>query len=99
MRALVALYGSETEANQDLLELARYQIEKLRKQVKRHTEKHRQLLERQLDRADELRFGDPSAARVIWEAVIELYHGRSWADAAVERARAALADVPQAPAE
>ena len=43
--------------------------------------------------------GDPGAARSIWEAVIELYGDRSWAAAAVERARAALADVPRAPTE
>jgi serine/threonine protein kinase len=99
MRALVAVYGVESEANRDLLELASYRMEKLRKQVKQHTDEHRQLLDRQLDRADTLRDGDPGAARVIWQAVIELYDGRSWAAAAVKRARAALADLPQAPAE
>ena len=99
MRALVAMYGSEAEANQDLLELARHRVEKLRKQVKQHTEEHLQLLERQLDRADELRAGDPSAARAIWQAVVELYDGRPWAAAAVARSRAALAEAPEEPAE
>ncbi|HVC98145.1 MAG TPA: hypothetical protein VND64_31025, partial [Pirellulales bacterium] len=98
-RALVAMYGPEAEANQDLLELARLRVEKLRKQVKQHTEEHHQLLERQLDRADELRADDPGAARAIWQAVIELYDGRSWAAAAVARSRAALAEVPEEPAE
>jgi len=99
MRALVAMYGPEAEANQDLLELARLRVEKLRKQVKQHTEEHLQLLERQLDRADELRAGDPSAARAIWQAVVELYDGRPWAAAAVARSRAALAEAPEEPAE
>jgi len=99
MQALVEVYGSESEANQDLLELARHRVEKLRKQVKQHTEEHLQLLERQLDRADELSDGNPGAAQAIWQAVVELYDGRSWAAAAVERARAAIAEVPKEPRE
>ncbi len=96
MQALFALYGTETEANPDLLELPRYRIEKLRKQVKNQTQEHRQLVERQLDRAVEIRADDPEAARAIWRGVIELYNGRSWAAAAVQRARDALADEPAA---
>jgi serine/threonine-protein kinase len=98
MLAIVDLYGSDADAERGVtskyLSLTRDSIDTLQKQLKRNTQERLETLERQLKRADELRADDPKAASAIWRAAIELYDGKAWAAAAVERARAALADKP-----
>ncbi|HVA46018.1 MAG TPA: serine/threonine-protein kinase [Pirellulales bacterium] len=95
MTALVDLYGGDAEEQPDVtrqcLALARRKLRKLRKDVARYTEEHRERISAQLDRADSLAADDPQTSQKIWRAVIELYDGKPWADDLVAQAREKLA--------
>ena len=73
------------------VELARRQIEHLRKQVETANAQSLKQIQERLVAADKIRKKDPVAARAIWQAIVEFYGDRAWAHDAVERAQKALA--------
>ncbi len=90
--ATSARAGSETENEApECLELARKQIERLRPEVNRMIAEQQAAVERELERANRLAESNPSAARPIWEGIITLYRGKSWAKPLVETAQSRLA--------
>lgn len=98
LRAIVILYGSQDDRDSPVtrqcLDLAREKLRELEENVKRYSQEHLAQIGRQLDHADEIAANDPIEAARIREAVLELYSGKHWAQAAVERARSALAAKP-----
>lgn len=92
--ALVDLYSGDSDDpdTQQYLELAERKAAQLRTQVTRRSRAHLVTLNRQLDRADDIAASDADEAARIWQAVIELYDGKSWAREAVDRARDRLVD-------
>lgn len=92
--ALVDLYSGDGDdpGTQQYLELAERKAAQLRTQVARRSKAHLASVNRQLDRADDLAASDADEATRIWQAVVELYDGKSWAREAVDRARDRLVD-------
>jgi eukaryotic-like serine/threonine-protein kinase len=92
--AMVDLYRGDGDdaATQQYLELAERKAVQLRSQITRRAKAQVANVNRQLDRADELAATDIEQAEKIWQAVIELYDGRSWAREAVGRARDRLVE-------
>jgi eukaryotic-like serine/threonine-protein kinase len=92
-QAMVDLFEGRAEnsaAELRCIELARRRIDEL---GKRSDLLHKELLtavKKSLDRADELAKSDPQRATKIRKAVVNLWSGKSWADEAVQRARAAM---------
>jgi len=72
------------------LELARRRLARLRQQNEASTADHLDLIQSRLDEADRISRQDPERARTMRQAVVELYEHKSWAAAAVDRARKAL---------
>ena len=101
LRAIVNLYGSQdtrdSAVTRQCLDLAREKLRELEENVKQYSQEHLKQIDRQLDRADEIVASEPDEAGRIREAVIELYSGKHWAQAAVARARSALAARPAEP--
>lgn len=94
LQALIDLYagdGDDPDTRQ-YLELAERKAAQLRTQVTRRAKVQLASLNRQLDRADDLAASDAEQAAKMWQAVIELYDGKSWAREAVDRARDRLVD-------
>jgi hypothetical protein len=95
VQALVDLYGNEdgdeSSVTRQCLELARRKLKELRDSVKQYADDHLVLIERQLDYADKVESTAPKEAEKIRRAVVELYDGKPWAKAQVERARSASA--------
>jgi eukaryotic-like serine/threonine-protein kinase len=95
VQALVDLYGNEdgdeSSVTRQCLELARRKLKELRDSVKQYADDHLVLIERQLDYADKVESTAPKEAEKIRRAVVELYEGKPWAKAQVERARSASA--------
>lgn len=73
-----------------VLRLARSQLEHFRSLAKIYAEDDRQLLEERLKLADRLAVSDPTRARAIWQAVVQLYADKQWAQGEVEAARVRL---------
>lgn len=94
MMALLDLYGGDAALQPDVtrqcLELAKRKLEKLRKDVAKYAQEHREQISAQMDRADALSKDDPQTAQKMWRAVIELYDGKAWATDLVDQARAKL---------
>ncbi len=70
--------------------LARQKIASLQEEIRTRSQPHRALLRQRLADAAELRASDVARARQIWQAVIELYADKPWAEDEVARARAGL---------
>jgi serine/threonine-protein kinase len=92
LQALVDLYQGEPDgklpsAVAECLTMARRQLDRLAEQSNQHTEGDVQLLRRQLERARGLSRNDPAGARVIWQAIVELYGDQRWAEPLVDEAR------------
>ncbi|HEV7221073.1 MAG TPA: serine/threonine-protein kinase [Pirellulales bacterium] len=95
LQAIVDLYGYQADGGsavtRQCLDLARKKLHDLQENVKQYAEEHLEQLDRQLDHADKIEAADPKGAKKIRQAVVELYHGKHWAQSAVDRARHTLA--------
>jgi eukaryotic-like serine/threonine-protein kinase len=93
--ALVAVYGplpgSELRAadkrTEQCLQLAEQQIARLRPEVEKLAAEQRAAVRQQLERADQLSANDRKAAERIWQGLITLYEGKTWANDLVAQAR------------
>lgn len=93
MAALVELYRDNndgTKQTRDCLVLAQRQLAKLDRQAEENAVADRQVVDRQLKRAESLSTTDVDAARRLWSAIIELYGDEAWAEEQVGQARRAL---------
>jgi eukaryotic-like serine/threonine-protein kinase len=79
-------------ASAQVLELARKQVESLKKTVEQLKAEERQALRRQLERAKQLAAKDRPAAAKIWQGIVTLYSDKAWAKDLVEQAQAQLAE-------
>jgi serine/threonine-protein kinase len=100
-QAVVAVYGGAPDPSQSelqkrasdrCLELAKKQVEQLESTVKKINQDQRLALRRQLERASKLAETDRAAAEKIWQGIVTLYAGKSWAGDLVEQAQSRLAD-------
>jgi serine/threonine-protein kinase len=73
-----------------VLRLARSQLEHFRSLAKIYAEDDRQALEERLKLAERLAASDPDRARSIWQAIVQLYGDKQWAQQAVDQARSKL---------
>ena len=89
------LNAIQKKTHQQCLDLARQQIERLEGTVKKINQEQRMSLRRQLERADKLAESDRPAAEKIWQGIVTLYAGKSWAKDLVEQAEARLSDDSQ----
>lgn len=93
-QAIIDLYddGAATGENTArYVKLARQQRERLDKRVGKFVADSRTLITGRLDKADAQAASDPSAARRMYEGVLELYRNKPWATDLVDRAHAGLA--------
>jgi hypothetical protein len=92
LQAIIDVYGGAelSEDDQQCLELARDQLRLLRKRSRGLFDEELQAIERRLDDADAMAHEQPDRARAVRQGVVSLYRDKSWAQPAVERARAAL---------
>jgi len=95
--ALVRLYGAgEAAAGEDgertakWVESARRQLEQLRRDVAEWNVRRVAAARERLAEADRLEKSDPSAARAIRQAIVDLYEEQPWAEAIVAEARQKL---------
>jgi serine/threonine-protein kinase len=97
--AIVAVYGGTSDPSQSeiqqraserCLELAKKQVEQLGSTVKQFNQEQRLALRRQLERAGRLEATDRAAAEQIWQGIITLYAGKTWAKDLVEQAQERL---------
>ncbi|MCG8450419.1 MAG: serine/threonine protein kinase [Pirellulales bacterium] len=103
LRALVTLYDPQDEtlaaqakspdSEQLLLIAARQQIDKLSVRAQQEEKSQLPALRERLAAAAKLKETDPVRARRMHQAVIRIYGEKSWAQSAVEEARAALKQV------
>ena len=97
-QALVDLFALETAAAtpqekriiEQCVDLSRRQVERLGKSVAKMTAEQRSLIERQLERANQLAASNQTGAETIWKSIIELYGEKSWAADLVAQARERL---------
>lgn len=95
LQALIDLYQPRNDTSGptgQCLELARRRIVQLQEQLQRSATDHLDLIMDRLDKADSFESTDPTRAKAMRRAVIELYEGKPWAAEAVERARTVLAN-------
>ncbi len=99
-QALVDVYDDEeaSEAARHYVKLARARLKELQKQIARHVDDDRKLVESRLARAGEIATDNPGAARRIYQGIISLYSDKPWAAELVEQAKARLAASGQAQA-
>jgi serine/threonine-protein kinase len=99
-QALVDVYGTAKEVgdsplqrrtNQQCIELARKQVERLKGVTAKANSAERKIIEAQLTRAASLQESDPAAAAKIYRGIRELYRDRPWASDLVKKAEAAEA--------
>ena len=99
LAAFFNLYSNQTDASAPVdtssptgqcLELARRRLRQLERDISQSSADHLPLIQSRLDRADSIADADPDAARLIREAVVELYGQKPWAEEAVSRAQEAL---------
>jgi eukaryotic-like serine/threonine-protein kinase len=102
LQALVDLYSpqaAQSETTSLCVELARRQLAHLHEQSSKLISQRLELLNSSLRRADALKGSNPVEARKIWQGILELYGDKSWAQAAVARARAGLSSMPETTSE
>jgi hypothetical protein len=94
IEALLQVYGQAqlSDADQRCLELAREQLEEMRHQARGWVESELAAITERLDAADRLQADRPQDAAAIRQGVVVLYAEKSWAAAAVARARQTLED-------
>ncbi len=94
-QALVDVYGSAKEVgdtpvqrrtNQQCIDLARKQIERLKVANEKMNAEQRKLIQEQLARAAALQKSDPAAAAKICRGLVELYRTKPWAADLVKKA-------------
>ena len=92
LAAMIDLYDGSATAGPtaQCIELARRRLAAIRQEIGAMRAESLELIENRLDEADRLRAEDPRRSRAIYEAVVELYAGKPWAEQVVGRARAAL---------
>ena len=96
LQAIIDVFGGAVDDSAETkkaVELARMQIEQLQKAIETQRPKHLAAIHKQLDWAEQHRADDSAAAQAVCRGVIELYAGKPWAAAAVQRARKLLAKV------
>jgi serine/threonine-protein kinase len=93
LQALVDVYDDQeaSEAAGHYVKLARGRLKELQKQIARHVDDDRKLVESRLERAGEIAEVNPGGARRIYQGIIALYSDKPWAAELVERAKARLA--------
>lgn len=97
LQAIVDLYGRPGRApgpGQPCLVLVGRRLAQLREEVQQRQAEQLELLEDRLTEADAMRKTDPTRARAMYQAVVNLYGQKPWADEAVHRALAALQSKP-----
>ncbi|MEN6458169.1 MAG: serine/threonine-protein kinase [Thermoguttaceae bacterium] len=97
LEAIVNLYdrpGAENQPTGQCLTLVRRRLADLRQELAKQSAQQLETLGDRLTAADALRTKDPARARKMYEAVIELYGEKAWAEPAVRRAREALTKLP-----
>ncbi|MGI8978271.1 MAG: serine/threonine-protein kinase [Pirellulaceae bacterium] len=96
-QALVDVYGSAQEigdtavqrrTNQQCIDLARKQIERLQNANEKTNAVQRKLIQEQFKRAAALQESDPATAAKIYRGIIELYRNKPWASDLVQQAEA-----------
>jgi hypothetical protein len=95
LQAIVDLYGSASdpsETTQQCVELARRELEQLRKQDAKVVPEYRKSVDAELRRAQQLRTSSPEQAQAIWRSIVTLYADKPWAAEQVKRAKAALGE-------
>ena len=102
LEALVAVYGNTSDSRNPssddkraalCLDLARQQIARLKPSVERQTSEQQAAIRLQLERAEQLASTDRAAATKIFEGIVTLYAGKSWAKELVEQAQANLEEL------
>jgi hypothetical protein len=97
--AIVAVYqgsfeaqpaSSEKRSGEQCLELAEQQIARLKPAIETMQAEEQAEVRRQLARAEQLAENDPPAAQRIWQGIVTLYAGKSWANELVAEAQEAL---------
>jgi serine/threonine-protein kinase len=96
-QALVDVFGSDPDlgetplqrrTNQQCIDLARKQIERLQSGNDKTNAQQRKLIEMQLARAKKLAATNPAAAAKIYRGIVELYRNKPWAADLVKQAAA-----------
>jgi len=83
--------GQRRQLRRQCVELARRQLERLRSRLNRTASAHRQVLQQQLRRAEQLLQTDPKRAQRIWRALVVLYGDKPWAADLVAQAKQRIA--------
>ncbi len=92
-QAMIDLFGAakeHTTPTWQCIQLVKRRLAELRQQCEAQSREQLTMIVERLDRADELRTTDAKRAAKIYNAVIELYKSKPWADAVVERAGKSL---------
>ncbi len=84
----------QARTNQQCIDLARKQVERLIESTKRMNLQQRKMIRQQLDQAMTLAKSDPLAAEKTFRGIVELYGGRTWAQDLVQEARGQLGKSP-----
>jgi eukaryotic-like serine/threonine-protein kinase len=77
----------EQHSSAQCLKLAEEQVARLRPAVEKMKAEEQQAIRSQLDRAKQIAGGDPDTAAKIWQGIITLYAGKSWAKELVDEAQ------------
>ncbi len=86
----------DNETTRNVLELSRRQVARLSEQVQKNADADRQWGESQLAQATKLAGKDTTAARKIYQAIVEIYGDKPSMAEIVQKARAALDQPPRA---
>jgi len=93
LRAMIDLYGRETDPSgptAQCLELAQRRLAKIEEEATQVDADYRALVQSRIELADTLADSNPTEAKKMYEAVVELYSTKPWAADAVRHAREAL---------
>lgn len=100
LESLVNLYGvrdepgaDPTSRTSDIVQLAKRRMEKLRSELDQQRKQQLSALNERLETAEKLSKKDSALAATMYQAIIDLYHEHSWADAVVAEARSKLAEL------
>ncbi len=96
-QALIDVYDdgqSGPETTRHWVKLARQQRTLLQNRIGKYVAEGRKLVESRLEKAEEIAAENPTAARKIYQGIIELYDDKPWAAELVGRAKTALGTSP-----
>lgn len=82
--------AADDSPTQLCVELARRQMESLGKQIQEQQTESLAMLRSRIDKANELKSTDLTAAQEIWREIVDQYADKRWADEAVAAARRSL---------